>query len=479
MHTQLAAQYAKPLAYRDSTMIFELREKVDKYEKQIARTVKAYSGLTKEYNWSDVRNHLKKGEAVLEFINYRYVPDRVSDSIMYAALLLRYDQSVIKFIPLVEEKELLKSIQKNNSHNPQVQMNQLYATRGAGQLVTQNYSGLYEMLWKPLEPYLSGIQSIYFSPTGELNRLNFNAIPVQNSTLLSDTYRLSQVGSARQICLPEQNQLYNKQVALFGGLLYDGPEEDSLKDEKPIDEIGKTPQEEQSKSNHGMKGASWEYLPGTEEEIRDLGKLFKSSHYKVMSYSGSMGTEKLFKAMVKSGSSPGIIHLATHGYFFSDAMREVSKLQFVAGRQEPVFKSSEQPMLRSGLILSGGNAGWRGERKLVDQEDGVLTAYEISQLDLSNTELVVLSACETGLGDIQGNEGVYGLQRAFKIAGVKYIIMSLWQVPDKQTSMLMTTFYKNWLENKMTIPDAFHAAQKELRDLGFDPYQWAGFVLIE
>jgi CHAT domain-containing protein len=74
---------------------------------------------------------------------------------------------------------------------------------------------------------------------------------------------------------------------------------------------------------------------------------------------------------------------------------------------------------------------------------------------------------------------VYGLQRAFKIAGAKYLIMSLWQVPDKQTSMLMTTFYKKWLQEKLTIPDAFHAAQKEMRELGFDPYQWAGFVLVE
>ena len=137
-------------------------------------------------------------------------------------------------------------------------------------------------------------------------------------------------------------------------------------------------------------------------------------------------------------------------------------------------------MIRSGLILAGGNYAWQTGKPFRDGlEDGILTAYEISQMNLSNTELVVLSACETGLGDIQGNEGVYGLQRAFKIAGVKYIIMSLWQVPDKQTSMLMTTFYKKWLEEKMSIPDAFHAAQKELRDIGLDPYQWAGFVLVE
>jgi len=140
---------------------------------------------------------------------------------------------------------------------------------------------------------------------------------------------------------------------------------------------------------------------------------------------------------------------------------------------------SDHPMLRSGLIMAGGNTAWQGKQTLEGKEDGILTAYEISQMNLSNTELVVLSACETGLGEIQGNEGVYGLQRAFKIAGAKYLIMSLWQVPDKQTSLLMTTFYKKWLEDKMAIPDAFHAAQKELREIGLDPYQWAGFVLVE
>ena len=129
--------------------------------------------------------------------------------------------------------------------------------------------------------------------------------------------------------------------------------------------------------------------------------------------------------------------------------------------------------------MAGGNSAWQGIQPPEGREDGILTAYEISQMNLSNTELVVLSACETGLGDIQGNEGVYGLQRAFKIAGVKYLIMSLWQVPDKQTSLLMITFYKKWLVEKMTIPNAFHAAQKQLRDGGLEPYYWAGFVLVE
>ncbi len=137
-------------------------------------------------------------------------------------------------------------------------------------------------------------------------------------------------------------------------------------------------------------------------------------------------------------------------------------------------------MIRSGLILAGGNHVWQGKPAISGMEDGILTAYEISQMNLSNTELVVLSACETGLGDIKGNEGVYGLQRAFKIAGVKYLIMSLWKVDDRATKDFMITFYQHWLEDKMTIPDAFRQTQKEMKAKVYgDPHKWAGFVLLE
>ena len=101
-------------------------------------------------------------------------------------------------------------------------------------------------------------------------------------------------------------------------------------------------------------------------------------------------------------------------------------------------------------------------------------------MNLANSELGVLSACETGLGDLVGSEGVYGLQRAFKIAGARYLIMSLWQVPDFQTQVFMTAFYKHWLEGKMTVPEAFRATQAELRGkYSGEAFKWAGFVLVE
>jgi CHAT domain-containing protein len=126
-------------------------------------------------------------------------------------------------------------------------------------------------------------------------------------------------------------------------------------------------------------------------------------------------------------------------------------------------------------VLAGGNHAWNtGKSVETGLKDGILTAYEISQTNLSNTELVVLSACETGLGDIQGNEGVYGLQRAFKIAGAKYLIMSLWQVPDLQTSAFMTQILTKTGWKEMTIPDAFRQTQQEMRQRFLDPFGWAG-----
>ena len=136
-------------------------------------------------------------------------------------------------------------------------------------------------------------------------------------------------------------------------------------------------------------------------------------------------------------------------------------------------------MIRSGLILAGANPSWQGVEPPAGKEDGILTAYEISQMNLSSTELVVLSACETGLGDVEGNEGVYGLQRAFKIAGAKYLMMSLWQVPDEETSEFMTTFYREWLGGK-TIRQAFRQTQQAMREnYPREPFLWAGFVLVE
>ena len=143
------------------------------------------------------------------------------------------------------------------------------------------------------------------------------------------------------------------------------------------------------------------------------------------------------------------------------------------------YKLGDDPLLRSGLILSGANATWgKTDSFSTTTEDGILTSYEIANTDLSGCQLVVLSACETGLGDINASEGVFGLQRAFKMAGVKNIIMSLWKVDDNETPKLMNLFYNNCFKGE-SAHDALQHAQNEMKINGYAPYYWAGFKLLE
>jgi len=516
--TRLAREYSIPIADRDSSTVADLEEKANTAEKKLARTVAGYAVANRLHTWQDVQTALTKlhsdtmGVAAIEFVHFKLSFPRTTDSIFYAALLLYPGMKQVKFIPLFEEKEL-DNILKQGDHII-LKANALYAARGVNPVFQRSNlsKNLYKLIWEPIESELKSIKSIYFSASGRLNQLNLGAIPIDAKNVLSDKYNLIQLSSTRQLIIPQQHDYTNRTAVLFGGIQY---EMDSNAIKLAIANL-KIDEAITSRGGLGfnltdstLRAGTWTYLPGTENEITALEKSLQSNSIKAETYRNYDATEEAFKQIgSRKSGSPRILHIATHGYFFADPDQTISS----AGRMshdsatsegtaqaaslnsnlkfrvtEPVFKISDHPMLRSGLIMAGGNAAWQGKQTLEGREDGILTAYEISQMNLSNTELVVLSACETGLGDIQGNEGVYGLQRAFKIAGAKYLIMSLWQVPDKQTSMLMTTFYKKWLNaegpdnggKKMTIPDAFHAAQKELRELGLDPYQWAGFVLVE
>ena len=471
---RLATEYSKPISERKA--ISELEEKANDIEKELARFIVGYVEAARQVKWQEVQRALKKGEAAIEFLHFKVNFPVKTDSSMYAVLLLKPGIFQPKFIPLFEEKSLDSILQTKGERRLEY-VNDLYtfSSRGVSP-VQEKRRSLVELIFKPLEKELDGITTIYYSPSGLLHRINLDAIPVSETETLADRYNLVELNSTRQLVIPTIVKNTTNDAVLFGGIRYEV--DTTLLSNQPIFASKAESQLSFNQNNSQSRGGSWDYLPGTEREVNAIEKITTSGGIKTTLKKGYDGTEEAFKNIgANNASSPRILHIATHGYFFPDPKEKNSKTIF--GDDEPVFKLSDHPMLRSGLIMAGGNNTWKGEKTLEGREDGVLTAYEISQMNLSNTELVILSACETGLGTIQGNEGVYGLQRAFKIAGAKYLIMSLWQVPDKQTSLLMTTFYKKWLENKMNIPDAFHAAQKELRDIGLDPYQWAGFVLVE
>lgn len=468
----LAKEYAKRPSTRNNQLIADLENRSERLEKELVQTVAGFGEANQQVSWQQVQEALQPGEAAIEFVRYELFCPGPSDTVMYAAIVLRPEETSPQFVPLATESQL-EDMLKKSEHLPGQYINRLYS---------DNAPQLFQLIWQPLEQLLEDTRVVYYSPTGLLHRLNLSAITKADQTILTDSYQLIRLGSTRQLTAPPSKDTAYQDAILFGGIQY---EMDSVAIFQSIETVEAETLASNTRGysaeqlpfaidDSTLTHRDWKYLRWTDVEIDAIDLILEDAGIKTNLKRGYAATEEAFKAMGKSGKSPSIIHLSTHGFFFPDPSTKEQE------EEESGFKLSDHPMIRSGIILAGGNYVWQtGHALRPEMEDGVLTAFEISQLDLSNTELVVLSACETGLGDIQGNEGVYGLQRAFKIAGAKYLIMSLWQVPDFQTQELMTTFYLNWLEVKMSIPQAFSEAQASIRKKYPEPFYWAGFVLIE
>jgi CHAT domain-containing protein len=206
-------------------------------------------------------------------------------------------------------------------------------------------------------------------------------------------------------------------------------------------------------------------LPGSEREVRDIAQKLDGKKWATAVFTGTEATEDNLKKV----KSPKVLHLATHGYILNTE----KQTDFKGFKRAQTDKN---PAIRSMLCFTGAEDAIEG-KYIPGQSDGILNAYEASVLQLEGTELVVLSACNTGLGKIQHGEGVYGLQRAFRIAGAKSLIMSFWEVEDAATALLMTTFYENWTSG-MSKPDAFRKAQLALKAKYPQPFYWGSFVLV-
>lgn len=474
---RLGSEYSKPISEQDSIQILTLNDNINTLEKQIARKMNEFSDVIQQVSWKQVSNKLNASELAIEFVNFKVLDSMgiVQDSVRYGALLIHAQSKEVTYVPLCSEKEIIKQI---SIYTGQKRINKLYSSRGANPIQMQVQEGLYNLIWKPLEKYLIDFKTIYFSPIGLLHNINLSALPTESNNILADIYDFYVLNSTRSLVLEVTKPIKNDYSFLFGGIIYDY--DSTINSAIPGSGFGLTKKSNYLSLQKNQRLGVWNFLPGTEVEINSLETIMKKYEIKVEKKIHQSATESAFKNIgFDKGGTPRIIHIATHGFFFPDP-KEIQQSVFESHKLESAFKMSDHPMIRSGLILAGGNYAWKEGKPFNEgMEDGILTAYEISQMNLSNTELVVLSACETGLGDIQGNEGVYGLQRAFKIAGAKYLMMSLWQVPDEETKEFMISFYKNWLNEKLSIPDAFRNTQKEMREKYVDPYLWAGFVLVE
>lgn len=464
LHRQLGALYSLPVDQQGK--LAALEEKANALEKTLMAQITGLETALQQVSWQEVQAHLQPGEAAVEFTQYPYYHHQGNNSIRYAALVLLPSATQPLFIPLFEAPQLAILLQSNGKPSAEV-INTLYA-------LGQKGNQLYQLIWQPLEAMLAGVHTIYHAQDGLLHQLNLGAIPDKTGRPMAESYRMVALGSTRQLVVSARKtkQMPTSPTAmLYGGITYE-PNLTQTTANTTAASLNRQRGFDFAQTDSTLRGNDWKLLPWTKVEISAVGDLLEKAGFSATQFQGLTATEESVKAI----HSPTVLHLATHGYFFPDP-QAAKQDQAQAGA---AFKLSNHPMIRSGLILASANHAWKtGTPLRPNLEDGILTAYEAAQLQLENTELVVLSACETGLGEIQGSEGVYGLQRAFKIAGARYLIMSLWQVPDFQAQLFMNAFYAHWLEEKQPIPDAFRVAQSDMRKQYGDPFLWAGFVLME
>ena len=395
-------------------------------------------------SWHDVQSYLEENEAAIEYINLPSNPEDYSKKTYYA-LVLRKGYDLPLLIKLFDEEKVESLLARNGSTKERI--SEIYSDT--------NIKSLYNLIWAPIEGALQGVSKVYISPSGILHQISFPAILSKNKE------EFVFLGSTRFIVESDFNESINKKTTsiFYGDIDYDFlTVSDTVANSASLNEL------QSLIVRSGLKS-----LTNTKDEIEKISALFKERGFSVSLISGKNATEESFKAL--SNTNVGLIHFATHGYYYP--IETKAELISPAFGNE-VNSEMQNPFFRSGLLLAGAN----NPNKSGGSSDGILTAFEISNTDLHNVDLVVMSACETGLGDIKGNEGVFGLQRAFKIAGVKSIIMSLWKVPDLQTSELMELFYKYYISGN-SKQMSLALAQKELKVKYNNPFYWAAFIVVE
>lgn len=446
----------------------QLKTETEILEKNITRKSSEFAEAKKSLNitWKQIQEKLKPNEVVIDLVAYNFYNKKWTDSVMYGAFVIKKDSKFPKFISLFEEKQLAVLLERNKQAHDSIQskiINKQYLDRAIS-----------DLFYKPLEAELKNGTTIYLAPAGLTHQINFKALPILENQTFGEKFKIKLLGSSASIVDYKATTFSNKQpleFVLYGGIDYNKrSKEDEENHNKPHDRLN----ELATRSDI----SEFKYLKGTNEEVQRIKTEAEKYNFTTTIYKEKNATEESVKQL-DGRENPFVLHLATHGYFFENVKQEVSNSDksISENPKRSIYSVAEDPMMRSGLLLSGANNSWGKTNNETNLDDGILTAKEISNLDLSNCQLVVLSACETGLGDINGSEGVFGLQRAFKMAGVKNIIMSLWKVPDAQTAELFESFYAECFKGK-TIHEGFQEAQNKMKTK-YPPFFWAGFVLLE
>jgi CHAT domain-containing protein len=394
-------------------------------EKRLSQSSKDFSQFffTSKVTFTELQKELKADEALIEIIRLRNFDQTLTTDAKYVALI------VTKSNPQPDVVLLNNGTEMDTK---------LYKTYRKSMVNRVNDEQSYTQYWAPIDAKLKGKKKIYISLDGVYNQISLYTLKKPAGDFLINQYDVVLISSAKDLVANRgtKNNTPSKKATLIGF---------------PIYSSAKIPE-----------------LPATKTEVDGINKLLKSSGYQVAEYTQRDATE----SNLKLANKLSILHIATHGYFLQD----VEKASWPIGVSADNAK--DNVLLRSGLMLTGASEAAQENAGLDSTSNGIITSYEAMNLDLKGTSLVVLSACETGLGEIKAGEGVYGLQRAFLVAGAEAIIMSLWKVNDEATQQLMNNFYTNWIKTG-DKQKAFKQAQLQLMTKYKEPYYWGAFVMME
>ena len=475
----------------------QTRKKVDdeanELEQQLARRVSslAEQKSAAHASWRDVQKALQPSEAAVEIVRFHFNDGKHwTRNFNYVALIVTAQSQAGPTLVSLGEARQLESDPLRDYRLP-VGLRANGTARGARAAAeAEEKTGaapkvsFYDAFWKPLEPALKGVDRIYFAPDGVLNQVALGDVAGGDGRLLIEKYDLRIVTSTKDILSGARKVSSNDTAVLVGNPAFDLDEAQqraalqSLHAAAPRDSSSAVTVEVASLRSRDLESGELNPLPGTQAEVEEISSQLEKQHWQVQSYT----QQRALKESVLEVKGPRVLHLATHGFFEPD-QQKLDQQSKERRTEEDLPTGLEDPMLRSGLYFAGANRRLSGRATPADLDDGVLTAYEASQLDLQGTELVVLSACETGLGEVAAGEGVFGLRRALQVAGAESVLMSMWAVPDKETQELMALFYEKWLSGK-DKHEALREAQLEMRArvkarYGEDrPQYWGAFVLV-
>jgi len=411
-------------------------------------------------NVEEIKKLLKNNDVAIEFFIAKKRPKYTEYENKYGALIMRKDLVSPVYVELCDCDSLNLFVYSNTIGE---------AEEYASKYYNISNSDIYNLIWKPLEKEVPMQSHVYISGCGATLFVNFSALS-NGKERLGNLYDIHNVFSTSDIKSLKNKDFQYHNAILYGGIDYNTPIEIMTTESQEYTN-NTDANDFASYRGIGERGA-WGNLQYSKEEVDSIEDVLSKKGFLVSKYEDTKATEESFKAL--SGKSPDIIHISTHGFFYQPYMQS-----FRSDYKNYYYSNkTSDNLLYNGLLFSGANNAWAKNILIDGVEDGVLTAKEISSLDLSRTDLVTLSACQTGLGESNDTDGNEGLIRAFKIAGVKNIINTLWSVSDSETSYFMKIFYKNLLETdnpKSALDKTVNFIKKELPD----PYYWAPFILVE